>query len=111
MKSTDSHMKDVYRMTKGEACRMFEAAEGEEAKSFWAKRIAWLDKKLSVLPKPTESRFKQIRRWVFIVNVLAILSIFLTSCTTVQGIGSDITWMGKAGSEMLREGHKVDFDK
>jgi predicted small secreted protein len=34
---------------------------------------------------------------------LLFLVFSLASCQTVQGIGNDITWMGKAGAEMLEQ--------
>jgi len=39
-----------------------------------------------------------------ILGLVLILLVFsLASCQTVQGIGSDITWMGKAGAEILEQ--------
>jgi len=35
--------------------------------------------------------------------VLFILVFSLASCQTVQGIGNDITWMGKAGADILEQ--------
>ncbi len=32
-----------------------------------------------------------------------ILVFSLASCQTVQGIGSDITWMGQAGADILEQ--------
>ncbi len=34
---------------------------------------------------------------------LFILVFSLASCQTVQGIGNDITWMGKAGAEIMEK--------
>ncbi len=51
---------------------------------------------------------RQLKTLVIIVNVAVILSIFCSSCTTVQGIGHDIVWMGKAGQQALEHGHELE---
>jgi predicted small secreted protein len=38
---------------------------------------------------------------LIIALIIAILAV--TSCQTVQGIGNDITWIGKAGAEILEQ--------
>jgi predicted small secreted protein len=39
-----------------------------------------------------------------ILGLLLFLWVFsLASCQTVQGIGHDITWIGKAGSDILEQ--------
>jgi len=35
--------------------------------------------------------------------ILFILVFSLASCQTVQGIGQDITWVGKAGADILEQ--------
>ncbi len=99
-------MKDVYRMAKGEACRMFESAQGTEAEGFWAKRIAWLDKKLKAQPSNQPSKIRRFRRFkrfklmIWIINIAVILSI-ITGCETVKGTGRDVEWLGGAGQKFL----------
>jgi predicted small secreted protein len=43
-----------------------------------------------------------IRR-IFLVMTLAIVVFSLIGCQTVQGIGKDITSVGKAGEELLEK--------
>ena len=104
-------MKDAYRIAKGDACRMFEAAETPKAKAFWAARVAWLDKKLSAQPSNQPSKIKRMNRFrmmIWIINIAVILQIvFCTGCQALQGVGGDITWAGKAGQQALEHGHEL----
>jgi predicted small secreted protein len=38
---------------------------------------------------------------VLLVVVLVVMVFSLVSCQTVQGIGGDITWIGRKGEETL----------
>jgi predicted small secreted protein len=38
---------------------------------------------------------------LLLVITLVILTIVLTSCNTVQGLGKDIEWTGQKGAEVL----------
>ena len=104
-------MKEAYMRAKGECVRMFDHAQGPEAKAWWAKRIEWLDKKLSAQQSNQPSKIKRMNRLkmlIWIINITVILQIVCcTGCTTVQGIGTDITWMGRAGQQALEHGHKL----
>ena len=40
---------------------------------------------------------------IIIGLALFFLVFSLASCQTVQGVGSDITWMGQAGAEILEQ--------
>ena len=42
-------------------------------------------------------------RKVLLIIALIIAVFAIASCQTVQGIGEDITWMGKAGAEILEQ--------
>ncbi len=42
-------------------------------------------------------------RKVLLIIALIIAVFTVISCQTVQGIGNDISWMGKAGAEILEE--------
>ena len=42
-------------------------------------------------------------RKVILIIALIIAVFTVASCQTVQGIGNDITWMGKAGSDMMEK--------
>lgn len=41
------------------------------------------------------------------VITLLVLITMCTSCKAIQGVGQDITWMGKAGQEALEHGHEL----
>lgn len=99
-------MKEAYRVAKGEACRMYDHAITQEAKDWWAKRIAWLDKKLKAQPSNQPSKIKRLKRFrmmIWIINIAVILQIVCcTSCKATAGLGQDITWFGQAGEKMLK---------
>ena len=40
---------------------------------------------------------------VLLIIALIIAVFSVVSCQTVQGIGNDITWIGKAGSDILEQ--------
>jgi predicted small secreted protein len=40
-------------------------------------------------------------RNVLLVVALIVLSVSLLGCNTVQGIGEDITWIGRKGSQVV----------
>ncbi|OHB77810.1 MAG: Entericidin EcnA/B family protein [Planctomycetes bacterium RBG_16_55_9] len=42
-------------------------------------------------------------RRLFLVIALAVVILSLVGCQTVQGIGKDITSVGKAGEELLEK--------
>ena len=42
-------------------------------------------------------------RKALLIIALIIVAFTVASCQTVQGIGHDITWMGKAGAEILEQ--------
>ncbi len=42
-------------------------------------------------------------RKVLLIIALIIAVFAVASCQTVQGIGSDITWIGEAGAEILEQ--------
>ncbi len=35
--------------------------------------------------------------------ILILLSIYLASCQTVEGLGKDITWIGQSSAEVLEQ--------
>lgn len=50
------------------------------------------------------------RKWIAAVIAVAILVVIViacSSCQLVQGVGGDITWMGRAGQEALEHGHEL----
>ena len=42
-------------------------------------------------------------RKVLLIITLIIAVFAAVSCQTVQGIGNDITWIGKAGAEIMEK--------
>jgi len=42
-------------------------------------------------------------RKVLLIIALIIAVFAVVSCQTVQGIGNDISWMGKAGAEIMEK--------
>jgi predicted small secreted protein len=43
----------------------------------------------------------QMTRKLIITIILVVVTLSLVSCGTVQGIGNDINWLGKKGSEVI----------
>ena len=42
-------------------------------------------------------------RKVLLIIALIIAVFAAVSCQTIQGVGEDITWIGKAGAEILEQ--------
>jgi predicted small secreted protein len=42
-------------------------------------------------------------RKALLIIALIIAVFTIVSCQTVQGIGNDITWIGKAGADMMEK--------
>jgi predicted small secreted protein len=45
--------------------------------------------------------FKKMAKKIILYVILIILSISLTSCQTIQGVGGDIQWTGKKSAELI----------
>ena len=95
-----------YLTAKNYFVAMYHAARTVKATLWWEKRIAWCDKKLKQRRSREIEFAKRLKLLVWIVNVAVILSIICTGCNTVQGIGHDTVWIGKAGQQMLEHGHE-----
>jgi len=102
-------MRDTYRIAKGQLCGLFEAAHSPAAKSFWAKRIAWCDKKLKQRRSREIELARRLKFLVIIVNVLVLFSIIMTTtgCGTVKGMAGDAGWiLTKMSENITVEGEK-----
>ena len=49
----------------------------------------------------SKKEFAKMVRKVLLAVVLIVMMFSLTSCQTVQGLGSDITWTGERTAELL----------
>jgi predicted small secreted protein len=83
-------MLERYKKAKVECMRYYAACWSTKAKEFWAKRVAWCDKKIAQNQTRQRELKRRIRNMVITVNLLAIISILVFGCGTVDGMRKDI---------------------
>ena len=91
--------------TKQDAMRYLRDAQEDVA--LWTMVVNECDADIKAISKNKRPMFGKARIKVMTAIALFLLILYCSSCTTVQGIGTDITWMGRAGQEALEHGHEL----
>ncbi len=64
----------------------------------WCKELKYA---LQCSQRQEETLMRRIRAGIIIINILVLLTIAVSGCKMVQGMGEDITWAGGAGEKFL----------